>query len=98
MTCEFAGHSAVRWVNGRAQVLAGDGEANGVNSQGTVVGRRSDLTTARMIWTGVADPVDLPISAGQTQAGATAITDEGTVGGFGFNQASELLPVLWSCR
>ena len=36
-------NNAVRWVNGRAQLLPGGAEASGVNSQGTVVGRRSDL-------------------------------------------------------
>jgi uncharacterized membrane protein len=87
----------VRWLNGRPEALASDGEATGVNSHGTVVGRRSDLTAA-LIWTGVADPVELPVPTGLTQAGATAITDSGTVAGFGFNDASEQLPVLWSCR
>ena len=51
-----------------------------------------------LIWTGAADPVELPIPAGLTQAGAAAITDGGTVGGYGFNDRSEALPVLWSCR
>jgi uncharacterized membrane protein len=87
----------VRWVNGRAQVLPGDAEANGVNRWGTVVGRRSDLSTA-VIWTGVTDPVELPIPAGLQQPGATAITDRGTVAGFGFDNTSAQQPVLWSCR
>ena len=87
----------VRWVNGRAQVLPGDAEANGVNSWGTVVGRRSDASTA-VIWTGVSDPVELPIPAGLQQPGATAITDRGTVAGFGFDNISTQQPVLWSCR
>ena len=91
------GIQTVRWVNGRVQVLPGGAEANGVNSQGTVVGRRFDLITG-LIWTGAADPVELPIPAGLTQAGAAAITDGGTVGGYGFNDRSEALPVLWSCR
>lgn len=90
------GIQTVRWVNGRVQVLPGGAEANGVNSQGTVVGRRFDLI-AGLIWTGAADPVELPIPAGLTQAGAAAITDGGTVGGYGFNDRSEALPVLWSC-
>jgi hypothetical protein len=68
------GIQTVRWVNGRVQVLPGGAEANGVNSQGTVVGRRFDLITG-LIWTGAADPVELPIPAGMTQAGAAAITD-----------------------
>ena len=91
------GIQTVRWVNGRAQVLPGAAEASGVNSQGTVVGRRSDLITG-LIWTGAADPVELPIPTGLSQAGAAAITDGGTVGGYGFNDRSEALPVLWSCR
>src|SRR5215207_1000599 len=92
------GAQTVRWVNGRVQVLPGGFEANGVNSKGTVVGRGSyDLTA--LIWTGAADPVELPNPAGLRQAGAAAITDDGgTVGGYAFTDGSDLLPVLWSCR
>ena len=46
----------------------------------------------------VADPVELPVPTGLTHAGATAISDSGTVAGFGFNDRSEQLAVLWSCR
>lgn len=90
------GTHAVRWRNGRAQPLASDADAHGVNSQGTVVGRRSDLSTG-VVWTGVGEPVDLPIPAGHHSATATVITDHGTVAGTSFTDASELQPVLWSC-
>jgi uncharacterized membrane protein len=91
------GNYAVRWRNGRAQPLAGDAEAYGVNSQGTVVGRRADFSTG-VVWTDLGDPVDLPIPAGDHSATATVITDQGTVGGGAVTAASELQPLLWSCR
>jgi probable HAF family extracellular repeat protein len=91
------GNHAVRWRNGRAQLLPGDADAHGVNSQGTVVGQRADFSTG-VVWTGVGDPVDLPIPAGDNSATATMITDHGTVGGEAFTAASELQPVLWSCH
>ena len=87
----------VRWTNGRAQVLPGDGDVNAVNSLGTAVGRRSDLT-AGLVWTGITEPSELPMPAGLTQPGATSITNRGTIAGFGFDRTSAEQPVLWSCR
>jgi probable HAF family extracellular repeat protein len=84
------GYHAVRWRNGRAQVLPGDADADSVNSQGTVVGRRPGTV---VVWTDLGDPVDLPGNS----AGATVITDYGTVGGSSSDGLLGLQPVLWSC-
>jgi uncharacterized membrane protein len=85
----------VRWVDGRAQILPGGGDARAVNNRGTVVGWRSGNP---LLWSGAADPVELPIPAGLRHAGAHAITERGTVAGASVKDSSETLPTLWSCH
>jgi uncharacterized membrane protein len=86
----------LRWVDGQPEVLPGENaEARAVNTVGNVVGLNP---ATALLWAGGTGPLELPIPAGEKQAGATAITDSDTVAGFSFNDRSEQRPVLWSCR
>jgi hypothetical protein len=74
------------------------GTETGVRLAAACSSRVQRALSTGVVWTGVGDPVDLPIPAGDQYAMATVITDHGTVGGAAFTAGFELQPVLWSCR
>lgn len=92
--------TAVRWVNGVAQILPG---ANGtswafaVNASGQAVGRRDEWPARQaMLWEG--DSFTILPDLGSDFASATDISDNGTICGGCLDAQSRLQAVLWEAE